>query len=109
MRIKTLLLTVLACLILTPLLAQSDAESDLKEALRTLQAGKRDLIEQTMMLTEEERAAFWPLYEKCRLRISIMFSLISFLFPSRILIPVQLALYSHANSRPGGQQQPHAR
>lgn len=54
----------LICLVWTPLFAQSKEEVDFKKAVDAIQVEKRDLVRETMKLTEKEREGFWPLYDE---------------------------------------------
>jgi len=58
---------LLSGLILLPA-HSADAQQDLKEniatALELVRGGMRDVLEEEMMLTDEEWAAFWPVYDK---------------------------------------------
>ena len=60
MRIKTILLTLM--LLVAPVLALADEALDLKKKIMFDQ--KRLVVMENMEFTEEEAAAFWPVYEK---------------------------------------------
>ena len=60
MRIKTILLTLM--LLVAPVLALADETLDLKKKIMFDQ--KRLVVMENMEFTEEEAAAFWPVYEK---------------------------------------------
>lgn len=60
MRIKTILLTLM--LLVVPVLALADEALDLKKKIMFDQ--KRLVVMENMEFTEEEAAAFWPVYEK---------------------------------------------
>jgi len=60
MRIKTILLTLM--LLVAPVLALADEALDLKKKITFDQ--KRLVVMENMEFTEEEAAAFWPVYEK---------------------------------------------
>ena len=60
MRIKTILLTLM--LLVAPVLALADEALDLKKKFMFDQ--KRLVVMENMEFTEEEAAAFWPVYEK---------------------------------------------
>ena len=60
MRIKTTLLTLM--LLVAPVLALADEALDLKKKIMFDQ--KRLVVMENMEFTEEEAAAFWPVYEK---------------------------------------------
>ena len=60
MRIKTILLTLL--LLVAPVLALADEALDLKKKIMFDQ--KRLVVMENMEFTEEEAAAFWPVYDK---------------------------------------------
>ena len=60
MRIKTVLLTIM--LLVVPVLALADEALDLKKKIMFDQ--KRLVVMENMEFTEEEAAAFWPVYEK---------------------------------------------
>ena len=60
MRIKTILLTLM--LLVAPVLALADEALDLKKKIMFDQ--KRLVVMENMEFTEEEAAAFWPVYDK---------------------------------------------
>ena len=60
MRIKTVLLTIM--LLVVPVLALADEALDLKKKIMFDQ--KRLVVMENMDFTEEEAAAFWPVYDK---------------------------------------------
>ena len=60
MRIKTVLLTLM--LLVAPVLALADEALDLKKKIMFDQ--KRLVVMENMEFTEEEAAAFWPVYDK---------------------------------------------
>ena len=60
MRIKTILLTLM--LLVAPVLAMADEAMDLKKKIMFDQ--KRLVVMENMEFTEEEAAAFWPVYDK---------------------------------------------
>ena len=60
MRIKTILLTLM--LLVAPVLALADEALDLKKKIMFDQ--KRLVVMENMDFTEEEAAAFWPVYDK---------------------------------------------
>jgi len=60
MRIKTILLTLM--LLVAPVLALADEAVDLKKKIMFDQ--KRLVVMEKMEFTEEEAAAFWPVYDK---------------------------------------------
>ena len=60
MRIKTILLALM--LVVAPVLALADEALDLKKKILFDQ--KRLVVMENMEFTEEEAAAFWPVYEK---------------------------------------------
>jgi len=60
MRIKTILLTLM--LLVVPVLALADEALDLKKKIMFDQ--KRLVVMENMEFTEEEAAAFWPVYEE---------------------------------------------
>lgn len=60
MRIKTILLTLM--LLVAPVLALADEALDLKKKIMFDQ--KRLVVMENMEFTEEETAAFWPVYDK---------------------------------------------
>lgn len=60
MRIKTVLLTLM--LLVAPVLAFADEALELKKKIMFDQ--KRLVVMENMEFTEEEAAAFWPVYEK---------------------------------------------
>jgi hypothetical protein len=60
MRIKTVLLTLM--LLVVPVLALADEALDLKKKIMFDQ--KRLVVMENMEFTEEEAAAFWPVYDK---------------------------------------------
>ena len=60
MRIQTVLLTIM--LLVVPVLALADEALDLKKKIMFDQ--KRLVVMENMEFTEEEAAAFWPVYEK---------------------------------------------
>ena len=60
MRIKTILLVLM--LVVAPVLALADEALDLKKKILFDQ--KRLVVMENMEFTEEEAAAFWPVYEK---------------------------------------------
>ena len=60
MRIKTILLTLM--LLVAPVLALADEALDLKKKILFDQ--KRLVVMENMEFTEEEAAAFWPVYDK---------------------------------------------
>jgi len=60
MRIKTILLALM--LLVAPVLALADEALDLKKKILFDQ--KRLVVMENMEFTEEEAAAFWPVYEK---------------------------------------------
>jgi hypothetical protein len=60
MRIKTILITLM--LVIVPVLAFADEAMDLKKKILFDQ--KRLVVMENMEFTEEEAAAFWPVYEK---------------------------------------------
>ena len=60
MRIKTILLTLM--LLVAPVLALADEALDLKKKIMFDQ--KRLVVMENMEFTEQEAAAFWPVYDK---------------------------------------------
>jgi hypothetical protein len=60
MRIKTILLTIL--LIAVPFVALAEETMELKKQIMFDQ--KKLIVMENMVFTEEESAAFWPVYEK---------------------------------------------
>ena len=44
--------------------AQQDLKGRIATALELVRGGMRDVLEEEMILTDKERAAFWPIYDK---------------------------------------------
>ena len=64
--LTTVLLMCVAMMLMTTVQAQPSFRDSIVQAQKLVRSSTRQMLEEELMLSEEEWAAFWPLYDKFR-------------------------------------------